>query len=97
MLPNTHGTEVTKKHILAYSLLLFPLGLVPYLIGTVGEIYLIAAIILGGRFAHLAWRLKKSDDMQDARKLFGFSILYLFVLFGALVLDKYAFMLWSML
>ena len=97
MLPNTHGTEVTKKHILVYSLFLFPLGLVPYFIGTVNEIYLIAAIILGGRFAHLAWQLKCSDDMKDARKLFGFSILYLFVLFGALVLDKYAFMLWSML
>ncbi len=97
MLPNTHGTEVTKKHILAYSLLLFPLGCIPYFIGTVAEIYLVAAIVLGGRFAHLAWKLKVSSDMQDARKLFGFSILYLFSLFGALLVDKYAFLLWSTL
>ena len=97
MLPNTHGVAVTKKHILAYSLLLFPLGLVPYFIGTVAEIYLLAAIVLGGRFAHLAWKVKTSDDMQDARKLFGFSILYLFALFGALLLDKYLFILWSAL
>ena len=97
MLPNTHGIEATKKHILVYSLLLFPLGCVPYFIGTAHEIYLVAAIVLGGRFGHLAWRLKKATEMQDARKLFGFSILYLFGLFGALLLDKYSLMLWSTL
>ena len=97
MLPNTHGTEVTKNHILAYSLLLFPLGLVPYFIGTVAEIYLVAALLIGGWFVYLACRLKSSTDMQDARRLFGFSILYLFGLFGALLIDKYAFMLWNSL
>ncbi|NQY82421.1 MAG: UbiA family prenyltransferase, partial [Alphaproteobacteria bacterium] len=97
MLPNTHGVVVTKRHILTYTALLFPIGLLPYVLGTVGEIYALAALVLGVVFLQRAWRLFRAvDTTQSARGLFSFSIVYLFALFGALLLDKYAFLAWGM-
>ena len=95
MLPVIHGAKSTRTHVFAYSLLLAPLGLAPALSGLGGPIYLTFAALGGVMFLLLAWRLLRSragegDPLEDkhARTLFGFSILYLFVLFAALLIDR---------
>jgi protoheme IX farnesyltransferase len=95
MLPVTHGAEATRRHIFAYTLLLAPLGLAPVLTGLGGMIYAGVATLGGALFLLLAWRVLSSragegDKAQDkpARDLFGFSILYLFVLFAALLVER---------
>jgi protoheme IX farnesyltransferase len=94
MLPVTHGARTTRAHVLAYSFLLAPLAFAPVLAGLGGAIYAGAAVIGGAIFVLLAWRLFRSragegDGGEDrhARALFGFSILYLFALFAALLAD----------
>lgn len=94
MLPNTHGVAVTKQHILAYTVLLFPMAMMPYFLGMVAELYLVASMVLGAMFVWKAFRLFYASDIVLARRLFWFSIVYLFALFGALLLDKYAYILW---
>jgi heme o synthase len=95
MLPVTHGAKATRTHIFAYSLLLAPLGAAPLLTGLGGPIYAAVSIFGGAFFLFLAWRVLRSragegDKAQDkrARDLFGFSILYLFVLFAALLVER---------
>ena len=96
MLPVTHGAKATRNHIIAYTLLLAPLGLAPVLTGLGGLVYAITASVLGAGFLYLAfgvWRSKAGDagapgtDMKKAKGLFAFSILYLFVLFAALIVE----------
>jgi protoheme IX farnesyltransferase len=94
MLPVTHGAKTTRAHILAYSLLLAPLGLAPFFTGLGGALYAGAAALGGALFVLLAVRVARSsagegDRAADkpARDLFGFSILYLFTLFAVLLLE----------
>ena len=94
MLPVTHGAKITRAHILAYALLLAPLGLAPVLTGLGGVFYGAAAALGGALFVLLAVRVARSgageaDKAQDkpARDLFAYSILYLFVLFAALLAE----------
>ncbi len=94
MLPVTHGAKATRRHIFAYSLLLAPLGAAPILTGLAGPAYAAVSIFGGAFFLLLAWRVLRSnagegDKAQDkpARDLFGFSILYLFMLFAALLAE----------
>jgi heme o synthase len=95
MLPVTHGPKVTRAHILAYALLLAPLGLAPVLTGLGGVIYAAIASLGGAFFVFLAVRVVRSrageeefaTDDKKARDLFGFSILYLFALFAALLVE----------
>ena len=92
MLPVIKGQRKTKQQILAYSLLLFLVSLSPYYLGFSGIIYLYFSIILGGYFVYLAYKVFKSDDKVKtiyAPKLFKFSILYLYLVFLILVIDKY--------
>ena len=92
MLPVIKGQRKTKQQILAYSLLLFLVSLSPYYLGFSGVIYLYFSIILGGYFVYLAYKVFKSDDKVKtiyAPKLFKFSILYLYLVFLILVIDKY--------
>jgi len=92
MLPVIKGQRKTKQQILAYSLLLFLVSLSPYYLGLSGVIYLYFSIILGGYFVYLAYKVFKSDDKVKtiyAPKLFKFSILYLYLVFLILVIDKY--------
>jgi protoheme IX farnesyltransferase len=89
MLPNVAGVTVTKRHILAYSFLLALAALAPLLAGA-GWIYGAGALALNGYFLRLALLLQRSERPAEAMKLFGFSILYLFLLFGLLVLDHLA-------
>lgn len=96
MLPVTHGAKKTRQHILAYTLLLAPLGLAPVLTGLGGWIYAATAGVLGAAFLFFSWRIwrsKAGEDLSDtaSRKLamgtFGFSIVYLFALFAALLVE----------
>jgi heme o synthase len=88
MLPVVAGRAATKRQIVAYSLVLAPLGVVPALLGTAGVVYGAVAAIMGGCFLLLAFAVQRSDDDRVARQLFGFSILYLFVLFTLLIVDR---------
>ncbi len=89
MLPVTHGVEFTRLQILLYTIVLLLVTLLPYLIGMSGLIYLLSALLLGGRFLVYAWRLYTSGDDRLAMPTFGFSITYLFALFAALMVDHY--------
>jgi len=89
MLPVTHGVEFTRLHILFYSILLFLVTLLPYLTGMSGLLYLVVAVVLGVMFLYYAVKLKKTAHDAVAMKAFRFSILYLMVLFAALLIDHY--------
>jgi heme o synthase len=85
MLPVTSGEASTRRQILIYSLLLVPLALAPAFTALGGPIYLAIAALGGAGFIALAVRLFLRKDRADAKRLFGFSILYLFLLFAALL------------
>jgi heme o synthase len=94
MLPVVAGETVTRRQILLYAVLLLPLSLAPWWIGGTGAVYGIAALVLSGVFVALALRvgLRQSapgDAMKPEKRLFAYSILYLFVLFAALVADRW--------
>ena len=91
MLPVVAGGEVTRRHILAYSILLAPLGIAPYFTGLGGLAYLTISAALGAAFVWYAVQVVQVRDGREAdaaaRKLFGFSILYLFALFLVLLAE----------
>jgi protoheme IX farnesyltransferase len=87
MLPVTHGPRVTRIHILVYSLILAPLGLAPWAMGFAGSLYGVASAVLGALFLYYAVRLFVQPGDRAAKGLFGFSILYLFGIFAALLAD----------
>jgi len=89
MLPVTHGERFTRLHILLYSVALLATTLLPYAIRMSGWPYLLAALVLGGIFVDHAWRLYRSYSDELARKTFRFSIVYLALLFGALLVDHW--------
>lgn len=88
MLPVVAGNLATRKQIFIYSLVLVPLTLVPSLMGMSGPVYGVGAFLLGAKFLGYAWRLLKQYEERLAKQLFGFSILYLFLVFVLLVTDK---------
>lgn len=89
MLPVVAGPAETKRQILLYSVLLAAVSLLPWASGFVGMIYGAAAAMLGAIMIFLAWQVRRSNDneRQPARRLFVFSMLYLVLLFGALLMD----------
>jgi protoheme IX farnesyltransferase len=90
MLPVVRGKRAARRQILAYVAVLVPLGLVPALIGLGGPLYAALAAGFGGWFAIEAWAVfRESDEAREpaARRLFGVSIMYLFVLFAALAIE----------
>lgn len=89
MLPVTHGQAYTRLSVLLYTLILFGVTLLPYATRMSGVVYLLAAVALGARFVHYAWRLHRDYSDALARRTFRFSIAYLFGLFAALLLDHY--------
>lgn len=89
MLPVTHGVAYTKLNILLYTILLFIVSLLPYIIGMSGLIYLIGACILGGRFLYWAIQLYRREELKIALQTFRFSIVYLMLLFIFLLVDHY--------
>ncbi|PWR19851.1 heme o synthase [Zavarzinia compransoris] len=90
MMPNVAGPESTRRQIVAYAVLLAPLGLAPVLLGFAGMVYGVAAAVLGLVFLGLAVRLYVKRDNRAAMQLFAFSILYLFLLFALLLVERLA-------
>jgi len=89
MLPVTHGEQFTRLHILLYSIALMATTALPYVIGMSGWLYLLCAMVLGALFVWYAWKLYRQYSDELARKLFRFSILYLSLLFAALLVDHW--------
>lgn len=89
MLPVTHGEHYTKVHILLYTAAMLAVTLLPYAIHMSGPLYLVAALLLGGRFMFWAWVLYRDSRPHAAINTFKYSIWYLFLLFIALLADHY--------
>jgi protoheme IX farnesyltransferase len=91
MLPVVAGAAETRRQILLYSLSLLPVGAAPWLLGYADAIYGAIALIAGGLMVALAWRLWADGSgqraAQSAGRLFGLSILYLFVLFAVILIE----------
>ena len=91
MLPVVAGRSATAKQILVYSLLLLPVSILPWALGFTGGVYGAVAAISGAIFVALAVQLRRSRGVNQhaAHRLFAFSILYLFLLFAALLADQH--------
>jgi protoheme IX farnesyltransferase len=91
MLPVTAGLDETRRQILLYSIILAAFGVAPWLLGFRGAVYGFVALLAGLAMIALAMRVRSERDgggaEQAAGQLFGFSILYLFVVFAALLID----------
>jgi len=89
MLPITHGMEFTRFHVWLYTIILVATSLLPYAVRMSGLMYLISASVLGLIFLWYAWRIWRHYDDLLARKAFAYSIIYLSLLFAALLIDHY--------
>lgn len=89
MLPITHGMKLTQFHILLYTIALIATSVLPFAVGMSGLIYLGTAIVLGLIFFHYSWQIYRHYTDLIARKAFTFSIIYLSILFAALLVDHY--------
>ncbi len=88
MLPVTHGERRTRFEIFFYTVVLVPVTVLPYFLGYSGQIYLGAALGLGAFYLWQTVKLLRTKERKDSKKLFWISILYLFLLFGALFADS---------
>ena len=89
MLPVTHGRKYTQLHVLLYTLILFAVSLLPYVVRMSGLLYLTAATVLGAVFLFYALRIYLAYSDAVAQKTFRYSIAYLAFLFAALLVDHY--------
>ncbi|MDG2405994.1 MAG: heme o synthase [Paracoccaceae bacterium] len=91
MMPNVAGPHATRKQIFIYSLALAPMGVAPNILGSASIFYGIFAAILGAIFVFQAWRVlierSKDHSLILEKRLFLYSIQYLFLIFGALLVD----------
>jgi protoheme IX farnesyltransferase len=90
MLPVTHGERFTRLHILLYTIVLFAVTFMPFVSRMSGVVYLAAAIALGLVFLNYAWKIYRDYSDELARRTFRYSIVYLSLLFAALLVDHYA-------
>ena len=88
MLPVVAGARATKRQMLVYTVLLLPLALAPWALGLTGVVYAAAAAVLGLLFVLAAVRVWLDEGERAARQMFAFSILYLFLLFTLLIVDR---------
>ena len=88
MLPVVAGDRETRRQILLYTALLLPVSLVPWWVGTASGAWGLLALTLGLVFLWLAIDLRRDESERAARRMFGFSILYLFLLFAGLIVDS---------
>ena len=94
MMPVVAGHRSTRRQILIYAVLLLPIALAPFLLGLTHWLYGLSALLLGAAFLILSVRVAtfrtpaNDGDMRAEKRLFAFSIIYLFALFGALVADR---------
>jgi len=89
MLPVTHGIEFTKTNIIFYTILLLLATILPFLIGMFDLIYLLGSTVLGLIFLVYALRMKYADKPGLAMETFGFSVVYLMLLFIVMLVDHY--------
>ena len=89
MLPVTHGVAFTKLQIVLYTIILFIVSILPYIVLMSGGIYLISAVILSSMFMYYSIKLYFSSEDEIAMKTFNFSIYYIFLIFVALLCDHY--------
>lgn len=89
MLPVTHGVEFTRLHILLYTIVLFIVSLLPFVIYMSGLLYLAGAVILGSIFLYYAIRMQVDHSDRLAMRAFSYSIIYLMALFAVLLIDHY--------
>ncbi len=93
MLPVVSGVDFTKKNIFAYALILFPITILPFYFNFAGLVYLIPTIILGAFYIFLTFKLLKANNKKDmvkiSKKIFAFSILYLFLIFTLLLIESF--------
>ena len=91
MMPITDGTEKTKAYILIYSLLMLPVVVLPYLINFSGLVYVLPVLLLTFYYNFICFNLYKFEknkfDPKKAKKVFGYSILYLFLIFVLFLID----------
>jgi protoheme IX farnesyltransferase len=88
MLPVVAGEETTRRHMVVYTFLLVAITLLPWLLGHAGLLYGLSALGLGATFLGLTLRLWRDRSKRTATRTFRFSIVYLFALLGALMVDK---------
>jgi len=89
MLPVVAGPQETRRQILLYTLLLAPLGAAPWFLGYAGATYGVAALVTGAVMIALAFRVRaERQGYVAAKQMFAFSILYLFLLFAMLLVDR---------
>jgi protoheme IX farnesyltransferase len=89
MLPVTHGERFTLLHILLYTLVLIAATILPFIYKMSGYFYLVSALVLGGMFLAYAIALFRNYSDDLAKRTFRFSIIYLSLLFAALLIDHY--------
>ncbi len=93
MLPVTHGSQYTRLHILLYTVALVGTTLLPFALRMSGWSYLVAAMLLGAQFLRLSWSIWRAPSEAEANRLarrtFRYSIVYLSLLFAALLIDHY--------
>ncbi len=92
MMPVVKGEASTKKQIFAYALILAAAGVAPFFIGMSGVLYLAVSALLGAGFIWFSWNVLRAGagEFGPAKKLFGFSLVYLFALFAALLVERIA-------
>ena len=92
MMPITNGIETTKKNIFIYSLLMLPAIALPYYVDFVGELFLVSGLALTFYYNYLCYQLysfkKNKFAIKKAQQIFGYSILYLFLIFLLFLLDR---------
>ena len=89
MLPVTHGVAFTRLQILLYTILLFIVTLLPYLVGMSGLFYLFGAVLLGAGFLYYTVLMHFNHDDRIAMQTFSYSVIYLMLLFAFLLVDHY--------
>jgi len=92
MLPVISGIQTTKLNIFIYSLILFPIAISPFFFDFLGLVYFMISTILSGYYIFISYKLLKEKDSVNekklSKKLFGYSILYLFVIFTSILIDS---------
>jgi protoheme IX farnesyltransferase len=88
MLPVVSGLHETKRQILLYTLVLWPVTVAPWLLGVAGDLYAAGTLLLNAVFTVTAIRVCRDDSDRSARRMFAFSLLYLFLIFSLLLMDR---------
>jgi protoheme IX farnesyltransferase len=88
MLPVVSGSHETRRQILLYTLVLWPVTVGPWLLGVAGALYATGAFLLNAVFSGTAIQVCRDDSDRSARRMFAFSLLYLFLIFSLLLVDR---------